>query len=684
MTLIDSKTKRLPAVLLVAGIIVIFGTEIARLTMSLPGQSSSYFWPMLGLGVGLALSLPLRYWPWLIVLIVGMDAIYLDKTQYNMESTLGFLIEYASYYVVVIGGCWLIRRRYPDGLNLARLNNDLRDFLIMAALMASATALLEPAFRIMADAGPVAWRDWFYWFTLDLMSILTVAPFIFSWISDLPARRPLLERPAIIELAALLAATYVIFAFDLYGPMSPGRTNFDFVWVIALWGIFRFDLRIVATIVLFTVSFVSGKTNLAPFGFGYLGEFWQDQSLILTTYASVATSLILIINTLVVDSREKRTEINRARTYLDSLIQATGTYLWIYNVADRNYEYFSDTDTGYWTDHIGMRDIPGNIFNYLHPGDDQTAKPIWNRILNGEQKTPFNFAYRLINEDGDIRWDHNIGIPLLDEDGNVERYVGMILDITDEQELRAEKDHLHDVIRESEKLNAIGTLSAGMAHDWNNLLLVLSMEATRTEELSQKLPELKETVAALNQIVTEGRGITEELMALARREREPTSICDLYEEVPKGAELLARAVPRNISVTTELEPDSSAKVRCKVTHLMQIILNLGLNARDAIGDDGGKIEIHLVGPHAGIIDDRQRSVATLQISDNGKGIPEDEIEQVLQPLFTTKAARGGTGLGLAVVRGFVAEMDGEISIESVEGAGTIIAVVLPVVPERLH
>ena len=159
--------------------------------MSLPGESSSYFWPLLGLGIGLALVIPLRLWPFLIALLVGLDAIYLDRDQYNMKSDLGFLVEYSTYYVVVLTGAWLLRRRYPDGLNLTSLNSDLRDFLIAALAIAATTAVIEPTFRVLAGRGPVGWSDWYYWFALDLMSILVVAPFIFSWLSDEAARRSL-------------------------------------------------------------------------------------------------------------------------------------------------------------------------------------------------------------------------------------------------------------------------------------------------------------------------------------------------------------------------------------------------------------------------------------------------------------------------------------------------------------
>jgi len=648
--------------------------------MTLPGELAPYFWPILGLGVGMALTVRRRYWPWLIAILVAIDIPYLDRDAYNFSSPLGFAIEYATYYVVVFSGCWILRNRYPEGLNLARLNYDLRDFLIAAAAIAATTGVLEPVFSALAGEGQLDWRDWYHWFALDLMSILVVAPFIFAWTADWPGRRSLKNHKSIVELGALLGATFVVFWFELFGPPGEDKAGFDFVWALVLWGIFRFDLRIVTSIILFTTSYVSAKTNLSPGDLEYLADFWQDQSLILTTYVCVATSIALIINALLGYARDKRAEVNQAREYLDALIQKTGSFLWVYNVADRKYDYFSDTDTGQWTDNIGMRDVPGQIFNYLHSGDDQTAKPLWNRILNGEQMEPFNFAYRLINKDGNVRWDRNIGIPLPGDDGSIERYVGMILDITDEQELRAERLRLHDVIRESDKLHAIGTLSTGLAHDWNNLLLVLSMEASRVEDLADKQPELGTTIDTLNQIVVEGRGITDELMSLARREREPTTICNLYEEVNNGAELLARAVPSNISVKADFDSDASAMVRCKVTHVIQIILNLGLNARDAIGTDRGTVTIRVDGPHAGMIGDRQRSVATLQVTDDGAGIPAEAIDRILEPLFTTKAERGGTGLGLSVIAGFVKEMDGEISIESEEGTGTTITVVLPVVP----
>ena len=296
--------------------------------MSLPGPSAPYFWPILGLGVGLAMALPRRHWPWLIGLLILIDLPFLDRSAYTLKSIPGFIIEYGSYFAVVLGGCWILRKLHPEGLDLTRLNPDLRNFLIAALLIATATGSIEPLFKRVAGAADITWVDWYHWFAIDLMSILVVAPFIAAW--RIPSRdsRSLTERVSLLELGALAVVGFLVFYLELYGPPGEGRTNFDFIWVLVLWTVFRFDLRILTSVVLFSAAFVSARTSLTDDGLEYLADFWQDQSLIVTVYICVSVSVALILNSLVVSIRRQQSEINQARDYLDTIEEATGVPLY--------------------------------------------------------------------------------------------------------------------------------------------------------------------------------------------------------------------------------------------------------------------------------------------------------------------------------------------------------------------
>ena len=231
--------------------------------------------------------------------------------------------------------------------------------------------------------------------------------------------------------------------------------------------------------------------------------------------------------------------------------------------------------------------------------------------------------------------------------------------------LRAEA-HVH----RSQRLESLGQLAGGIAHDFNNMLGVIVNYANFViEEAESAEPDLKMIVADARQVIRAGeRGtdLTHQLLAFARREVVRPQALDLNKVIAEMEEMLRRTIGEHITLIVRPDP-GLAPVTCDPGQIEQVLVNLAVNARDAM-PSGGNLVID-TGCHG----DRVR----LRVSDSGKGMTPEVMEHAFEPFFTTKASGEGTGLGLATVYGIVTQADGEVSIASSPGLGTTVTVLLP-------
>ncbi len=247
-------------------------------------------------------------------------------------------------------------------------------------------------------------------------------------------------------------------------------------------------------------------------------------------------------------------------------------------------------------------------------------------------------------------------------------------DITDQLELEAQ-------LRQAQRLESIGQLTGGVAHDFNNLLTVILGNAELLSENLSSNPDLKPLAELTQAAARRGAELTNRLLAFARRqalEPESTDIVSLIEELKP---LLRRSIPEHIDIRTIHEP-RLWRAEIDPAQLESALLNLALNARDAM-PDGGYLTIETANMR---LDDdyvdRQADLlpgdyVLVVISDTGEGIPEAMMDRLFEPFFTTKAKGKGTGLGLAMVYGFVKQSSGHIKVYSEPGKGTTVRIFLP-------
>jgi two-component system cell cycle sensor histidine kinase/response regulator CckA len=250
--------------------------------------------------------------------------------------------------------------------------------------------------------------------------------------------------------------------------------------------------------------------------------------------------------------------------------------------------------------------------------------------------------------------------------------VAVVRDVT--ERLRAEEDkarlRAEAQAHRSQRLESLGQLAGGIAHDFNNMLgVILNYANFVIEEAESAAPDVTMIAADAKQVVKAGqRGtdLTHQLLAFARREVIRPQPVELNALIAGIRELLDRTVGERISLLLRLEPGLPT-VTCDPAQIEQMLVNLALNARDAM-PSGGNLVVD-----TGLLDDQVR----LRVTDSGRGMAADVLERAFEPFYTTKGSAEGSGLGLATVYGIVTQAGGEVGIVSEVGLGTTVTVLLP-------
>ena len=291
-----------------------------------------------------------------------------------------------------------------------------------------------------------------------------------------------------------------------------------------------------------------------------------------------------------------------------------------------------------------------------------------------------DFEMQITRKDGETRTTLVTATPVLGDSGEFRGVHGIARDITEKKRLRQQ-------LEQAQKMEAIGTLAGGIAHDFNNILSVI----TGYIELSlDDLPEDTIVRANLDQVlIAAGRAkeLVNQILTFSRqshKERKPLRIALLLKEVLK---LLRSSLPTTIEIRRDIRAES-AVVLADATQIQQVVMNLCTNAAHAMRKKGGLLQ---VGLHEVVIDEtaalayndlKPGNYLELAVTDNGHGIAPDILKRIFEPYFTTKKKGEGTGMGLAVIHGIVKSHDGEITVYSEPGKGTVFHVLLPTVKEN--
>ena len=273
-------------------------------------------------------------------------------------------------------------------------------------------------------------------------------------------------------------------------------------------------------------------------------------------------------------------------------------------------------------------------------------------------------------------WGHLTASVVRDSDGNPEFTVGMVHDVSDRKQLE-------ERLYQAQKLDAVGRLAGGVAHDFNNLLTVITVHSGfLLGSLDPREVGLRADVEAIEQAAQRAASLTQQLLAFGRKQVLQPRIVDLNSIVVDTNKMLHRLIGEHIEVVTALGSDLG-DVQADPGQVEQVLVNLALNARDAMAE-GGTLTIRTanVDPEQVPTDEAAGPFVVLSVADSGCGMDAATRARIFEPFFTTKESTG-TGLGLASVYGIVAQSGGFIDVTSVPDEGTTMAVYLPrVVRER--
>jgi PAS domain S-box-containing protein len=295
------------------------------------------------------------------------------------------------------------------------------------------------------------------------------------------------------------------------------------------------------------------------------------------------------------------------------------------------------------------------------------------RVLSASAQASggYDVEYRVIRPDGSVRWIWDRAFPIKDSAGRVYRLVGIAEDITEHKRLEEQLVH-------AQKMEAVGRLAGGVAHEFNNLLtVILGYSDMVLSQLSPADPS-REMVGIMKQAGERAARLTRQLLAFSRKQLVKPKLLDLNTIADAMDAMLRRLIGEDIRLVTQPSP-RPAWIRADPGQVEQVIMNLIVNARDAM-PDGGQITLQIqevtldADAHPDV---RPGCYVMLAVRDTGLGMDAETKLHLFEPFFTTKEVGKGTGLGLATVYGIVKQNDGHIEVESEPGSGSVFRVFLP-------
>jgi PAS domain S-box-containing protein len=388
--------------------------------------------------------------------------------------------------------------------------------------------------------------------------------------------------------------------------------------------------------------------------------------------------------------RESEAKFRAITNSIDQMIWAT--------LADGFHDYYNDR----WYEYTGVPhgSTDGAAWNDMfHPDDQRRAWAVWRHSLQTGE--PYHIEYRLRHHSGQYRWVLGRAKPMRDEQGHIVRWFGTCTDIQDivdarevlsrsreelERQVEQRTQQLVQAeaqLRQAHKMEAIGQLTGGIAHDFNNMLqgIVGALDLIKRLHAAGRLDTIPRFIDMAMGSAHRAAAMTHRLLAFSRQQPLAPEPLDLNALVQSLRELVRRTTGESITLALDLAPHAWS-TKCDANQLESAILNLAINARDAM-PEGGQLTLRTanvtlpptqVGPEDTL---EAGDFVRVTVSDSGTGMPQEVIDRAFDPFFTTKPIGQGTGLGLSMVYGFARQSGGFATITSRLGAGTDVSLLLP-------
>jgi PAS domain S-box-containing protein len=397
------------------------------------------------------------------------------------------------------------------------------------------------------------------------------------------------------------------------------------------------------------------------------------------------------------EMRDRLQELRESEAKFQAITNSIDHMVWSAR-PDGFHDYYNQR----WYDYTGMPE--GSTYgagwnDMFHPDDQERAWAAWRQSL--ASGGPYHIEYRLKHRSGEYRWVLGRAQPVRNEAGDIVRWYGTCTEIQEIVEARdvlsrnredlermveertAALQSANDHLRQSQKMEAVGQLTGGIAHDFNNMLtgIIGAMDIMKRRIAAGRFEDLGRFMDAATQSATRAAGLTQRLLAFSRRQSLDSKPIDINHLVLSLDDLLRRTITEQIDLQIAVGEDVPPGI-ADANQLESAILNLAINARDAM-PDGGKltVETKLVELDEAYVttrpDIKPGHYVMVAVSDTGVGMAPDLIDKVVEPFFTTKPIGQGTGLGLSMVYGFARQSGGQVRIHSRPGEGTSVKIYLP-------
>jgi PAS domain S-box-containing protein len=711
-------------VLIVA--ILYYGAARLGLRLAFETTNASPVWPPSGIALVAALLLGYRVWPGIMLgAFLANVVVFIANHAADVFTivTVSSVIAIGNTLEAVVGRFLLDRLVGARGLFTRA--QDVFKFTAVAVLACLVGPSFGPTALALAGMAPSASYAtiWFTWWLGDAAGVLLVAPVLITW-STQPQLRwaPHKCIEAALLLLSLVIGVHVGFGgWPLEGHAHYPLTFVPLPWLV--WAAFRFGPREAATAaaVMSGIAVWHTVNGLGPFVRGTI----NDSLLLVQAFVGLVTVTILTMAALVAERRDAQawlqeahdtqetrveertrelvqvnetlqTEIAERRRADEALRSAEAEYrLLADNVTDVIFMYDMDLRPVYVSPSVtrlrgySVEEAMAQRFeDRLTPASAVFARKTLAEALATPRDGPESRTLELevTRKDGSMVWTETQMSFLRDSQGRPRAIIGVARDITERKRAETERTQLEAQLRQTQKVEAIGRLAAGVAHDFNNLLTVIG---GRSQLILKRLPSEDDPLRRHIELIwtTSDRAarVVEQLLAFGRQQILQPTVLDLNAVVEGMVDMLRRLIGEDIELTFVPSPEVG-HVRADVGQLGQVIVNLVVNARDAM-PDGGRLTIEMAnvdlderyaGRHVGV---RPGAYVRLSVSDTGIGMDERTRLRLFEPFFTTKEMGHGSGLGLATVYGIVKQSGGNIWVYSEVGHGTTFKIYLSQVQE---
>jgi PAS domain S-box-containing protein len=637
------------------------------------GHSVSLVWPPAGIAFAALVLLGLRAWPGVAVGAFLANAM----TPIPLAAAMGIALGNTGEALLAA----LILRRVAGSRPQLEEPRHVHALLFTAAPLGALVAALVGVTALQLTGAldsRAAVRALPVWWAGDMLGLVVLAPVCFSW-----ATRPLArDTRRVLEVVALVVGT--AFAVDLgllqtaYLPVLREVEYKYLLFPFVVWAAVRFGPRGASLVTLAVAAVAVWQT--ARGGGPFIGSRGG-------TLFSVACYLLalamtgLLVGSAVWNERDRATRaLQRSEERLRLALDAARMGIWYWSV---------ETNHLVWDDNLRVlyglapgQPIGGyeEFLGRVHPDDRQFVSESVTRAI--EEGGSLDYEFRILLPDGKVRWIADQGRVERDENGRPRYLTGVCADVTDR---RSAEERL----RQSHRIESVGRLAGGVAHEANNQMSVVIGAAEFILRRTDVPDAVRADVEHIRKAAERTSTVTAQLLAFSRRQILRPEVLDLPSLVTRWESVLRRMMGEDCVVIVRARPDV-AHVRADPGQVEQALLNLALNARDAM-PGGGTLTVEVFS--AELSDDyiarrpgvsiRRGHYSVLSVSDTGHGMDSETLSHAFEPFFTTKGVGHGTGLGLSTVYGIVKQSDGYVWAYSEPGRGSTFKLYLPAVRQAL-